>query len=356
MKLSPFNEYLGTRIENIGQGEAVACIDLQPHHRNRRGVAHGGVVSALLDSALGAAVISAIPKEWWCATISISIQFVAGGRGDRLTATGRFQRRGVRVAFASGEVRDDRGHLVATAEGSWHLWPHKPGTKRFSTLSPYVVMRGTGERIHVGKILAVGRNYAAHIAEMGGDEGAPPVIFFKPATSIVHDGGAVVLPADVGEVHHELELVVVIGRRAKRVDPSTALDHVLGYAAGLDMTLRDVQAEAKEKGGPWAIAKGFDSSAPVSLVAPAAEVGDGSGLTLNLYVNGECRQTGSTDRMIRPVSDLVALASRYVTLEPGDLLFTGTPEGVGPVRAGDVLRAEIDNVGAVGVRVVEEKA
>ena len=129
-------------------------------------MAHGGVICSLLDSALGAAVISSMPEEWWCATTSLQIQCIAGAGEGRLTAAGRVVRRGRRVAFARGEVLDERGKVVATAEGAWHLWPHHPGLER-AVEGAFVTLRGSGERLAVGKILAVGRNYAAHVAETG---------------------------------------------------------------------------------------------------------------------------------------------------------------------------------------------
>lgn len=353
--LPPFQEYLGVTLDRREDGEIDAVLELGAHHRNRRGVVHGGVITALLDTALGAAVASAIPKEWWCATISLSVQFLQGGQGSRLVATGRVRRRGVQVAFAGGEVRDDSGRLVATAEGSWHLWPHRPTPSGAPRAPHYVVMRGSGERLEVGKILAVGRNYSEHIAEMGHDpNAAPPVLFVKPSTALVHDGGDVRIPRGLGSVHHEVELVVVIGKPGRAIPVETALEHVAGYAVGLDMTLRDLQAEAKKSGGPWASAKGFDTSAPVSLVAPRDEVGDGSGLALTLAVNGRIRQQDTTSRMIHGVPQLLAMASRLFTLERGDLLFTGTPSGVGPVAAGDRLIAELERVGRLEVGVVLE--
>jgi acylpyruvate hydrolase len=345
-----FTTYLGMQVEPGEPGLATARLVLGPQHRNSRGVVHGGVVSALLDTALGSAVVNAIPKEWWCATTSLSVQYVDGATEGELVATGRVMRRGAKVAFAEGEVRGADGRLIATAQGSWYLWHHRPGEKRAAT-GPYVVVRGTGERLRVGKILAVGRNYAEHIAEMGGAKGSPPVLFMKPATAIVQDGGKVLVPPGEGDVHHEVELVVVIGKPGRAITEARALDHVLGYAVGLDMTLRDVQARAKEKGEPWAVAKGFDTSAPVSLVAPRAEVGDGAGLAIALKVNGATRQSATTSQMIHPVASLVALASRLITLEPGDLIFTGTPSGVGAVKPGDELEASLEKVGTLKVSV-----
>lgn len=384
MNIPPFNTYLGVRVERMERGEALALLELGPHHLNSRGVVHGGVLSSLLDTALGAAVISAIPKEWWCATTSLSVQFLEGARTGLLTASGRLERRGRRVAFAAGEIRDGTGRLVALAQGSWHLWPGKPEIAERGS-EAFVVVRGSGERLRVGKILAVGRNYADHIAEMGGAAAtavAPgsavrggagadasvsgavgkagpgsspdvsrPVLFLKPSSAIVHDGGAVRIPPGLGEVHHEVELVVVIGKEGRAIPEQKAMEHILGYAVGLDMTLRDLQSEAKRRGEPWSISKGFDTSAPISLVAPREEVGDGSGLAISLEVNGEPRQSASTSQMIHPVGALVARASVLMTLVRGDLLFTGTPAGVGPVSPGDILTARIESVGALTVRV-----
>ena len=351
MNVPPFNSYLGVQIERLEKGEAVATLRLAAHHLNARGVVHGGVISSLLDTALGGAVISAIPREWWCATASLSVQYLEGAGDGLLKATGRVIRKGRRVAFAGGEVVDESGRTVAAAQGSWHLWPHHPGRPERAARAPYIVRKRTGERLRVGKILAVGRNYADHIVEMGNRPDLPPVVFMKPATAIIHDGGEVRIPAGAGEVHHEVELVVVIGKSGRAIHENEAMSHVLGYAVGLDMTLREVQAEAKRKGEPWALAKGFDTSAPVSAVAPREEVGDGSGLELTLEVNGELRQAGNTSQMLHPVPALIAVASRWVTLERGDLLFTGTPAGVGPVETGDVLEAALEKVGTLRVTV-----
>jgi 2-keto-4-pentenoate hydratase/2-oxohepta-3-ene-1,7-dioic acid hydratase in catechol pathway len=208
----------------------------------------------------------------------------------------------------------------------------------------------------VGKIVAVGRNYAEHVREMGNAPSAPPVLFLKPPSALVQDGGTLVIPADAGEVHHEVELVVVLGKAGKNVPAERALDHVLGYGVGLDMTLRDVQAAAKSKGEPWAIAKGFDTSAAISAVALRERVGDGSGLDLALEINGEPRQRANTSAMLRGVPELIAYASRWMRLDRGDLLFTGTPAGVGPVRPGDRLEARIESIGSLRVNAVAETA
>jgi len=350
MQAPPFNDYLGTRLVSAEEGHAEMAIELEPHHLNLRGVAHGGVVTALLDSALGAAVISAIPEHWWCATTSLSTQFIDGSGEGCLIATGQVTRLGNKVAFATGEVRDSRDRLVATAHGSWHLWPRRPGTPRPADVGS-VRVRGTGETLRVGKILAVGRNYAEHVKEMGATEGEPPVVFLKPSTALVPGGGPVPIPTDAGEVHHEVELVAVIGKPGKAVPRESALEHVLGFAVGLDLTLRDVQSEAKQRRAPWSIAKGFDGSAPVSEVALRNDVGDGAGLEISLDVNGERRQSGNTSLMLLGVAELVSHVSRWMTLERGDLLFTGTPAGVGPVVPGDKLEARLERVGNLEIEI-----
>jgi uncharacterized protein (TIGR00369 family) len=350
MPAPPFNQYLGIDVVRMENGMAEAAIELAPHHTNSRGVAHGGVVSSLLDSAMGAAVISAIPKEWWCATTGLSIQFVAGARAGRLRAEGSVTRRGRSVAFVRGEARDAEGRLVATAQGTWHLWPHKPELKRPPDPA-FIVLAGSGERIRVGKILAVGRNYAEHNAEMGNAPSVPPVLFLKPPSALVHDGGTVVLPSGLGQVHHEVELVVAIGRRGRAIAEADAFDHVLGYAVGLDLTLRDLQSEAKKKGEPWDLAKGFDGSAPVSAVVPRERAGDPQGFALTLDVNGRRRQDGSTRQMLHGVASLVAYASRWITLERGDLLFTGTPSGVGPLAGGDEVVARLSDLATLRVTI-----
>jgi len=220
----------------------------------------------------------------------------------------------------------------------------------------HVVLRESGERVPVGKIVGVGRNYAAHVAEMNAPRTGKPLLFLKPSTALVPDGGEVLLPHGAGAVHHEVELVVVIGKRGKAIPVDAALDHVLGYAVGLDMTLRDLQSEAKSRGEPWCVAKGFDGSAPVSPVVTRDAVGDGSGLEIELDLNGERRQEGNTSRMLYGVAELIAFASRWFTLEPGDLVFTGTPAGVGPVEPGDRLEARIQKVGTLTVTARAEPA
>ncbi len=211
----------------------------------------------------------------------------------------------------------------------------------------------TGEQMRVGKILCLGRNYADHAREMGSAvPTVEPVVFLKPATAIIADGGAVVIPTWLSqEVHHEVELVVAIGIGGREIPVERALDHVLGYAVGLDMTLRDVQSKAKSAGEPWSVAKGWDTSAPLSTVTPRDQISDVQALEITLEVNGQRRQSSNTGDMIFPVADTIAYLSRIFTLEPGDLIYTGTPAGVGPVRPGDELVASVPGVGRLHVRV-----
>jgi acylpyruvate hydrolase len=210
-----------------------------------------------------------------------------------------------------------------------------------------------GERDHiaVGKILCLGRNYPEHAKEMKAETPTTPVVFLKPSTALLDDGGIVLIPPFSSELHHEVEMVVAIGRPGKNIPRASALDHVAGYAVGLDMTLRDVQSEAKKKGLPWSVAKGFDTSAPVSEFVRPSKVRDPHNLAITLRVNGELRQSSSTKNMIFTVTDIIAYLSTVFTLEAGDLIFTGTPEGVGPARPGDSLTAELESVGSLTVGV-----
>ena len=214
----------------------------------------------------------------------------------------------------------------------------------------------SGETVRPGKLLCIGRNYAAHVREMGdvADLPAEPVVFLKPSTALVGTGGTVVLPRQSQDVHHEVELVAVIGTRGRHVAEAAALGHVAAYALGLDLTARDLQAQAKANKGPWSVAKGFDTFAPLGPLTPASAVPDPQALTIELKVNGETRQHGTTDHMIFPVAHLVAYLSGVFTLEPGDLVFTGTPEGVGPVRAGDRLEATGTGLAPLVVSAVAE--
>jgi len=205
--------------------------------------------------------------------------------------------------------------------------------------------------VHVGKLLCIGRNYADHAAEMSSDVPDEPMVFLKPASALVRTGGTVQLPPQSHEVHHEVEFVAVIGKQGKNIPEDEALDHVAAYAVGLDMTARDLQAKAKERRHPWSVAKGFDTFAPLGPLTPASEIKNPQDLTLRLSVNGDVRQEASTERLIFAVRNLVQYCSQIFTLTPGDLLYTGTPSGVGPVEDGDELQATATGIDPLRVSV-----
>jgi 5-carboxymethyl-2-hydroxymuconate isomerase len=204
-----------------------------------------------------------------------------------------------------------------------------------------VILRGTDIFYTVGKIICLGQNYAEHAKEMKFEVPASPVFFFKPPSAIIHNSGQVVLPEISNEVHHEVEMTVLIGEKGSNIHRSAALKHVAGYGIGLDMTMRDIQNEAKKKGLPWALAKGFDTSAPLSEFIPSELVGDPSSLHVQLFINGKLRQSSDTSKFVFPVDKVIAYISQFITFEPGDIIFTGTPEGVSRVEHGDRLEASL---------------
>ena len=177
------------------------------------------------------------------------------------------------------------------------------------------------------------------------------MIFCKPQSSLLEDGGTIILPDFAQECHHELELAVLIGKNGKKISAENALAHVAGYAVALDLTLRDLQTQLKEKGLPWDIAKGFDTSCPLSDFVPAAQVTNPNNLGLQLKVNGEIRQLGNTAQMMRSIEQIIAEISIYFTLEPGDIILTGTPAGVAKLNSGDILEGTIEQVGTLKVSV-----
>lgn len=203
----------------------------------------------------------------------------------------------------------------------------------------------------IGKILGIGRNYAEHADEMARDVPNEPMVFLKPASAVVRSGESVILPPQSQNVHHEVELVAVIGEKGRDIPENNALDHVGAYALGLDMTARDLQTKAKEQRHPWSVAKGLDTFAPLGPFTAAASIPDPQNLRLRLTVNGEVRQEASTEKMMFSVAELVSYCSQIFTLTPGDLLYTGTPSGVGPVQDGDVLEAAATNCASLSVTV-----
>jgi fumarylpyruvate hydrolase len=211
---------------------------------------------------------------------------------------------------------------------------------------------GSDALFPVNRIFCIGRNYAAHAVEMGHDpDKEPPFFFLKSADALV-TGGEFPYPPKTADVHHEIELVVALGRGGRDIAVADAPDHVWGYAVGLDMTRRDLQAEAKKLARPWELAKSFEGSAPCGPLAPAARIGHPSAGAITLDVNGERRQEGDLNQMIWKVPEVIAVLSEYFELRPGDLIMTGTPSGVGAVERGDLLHGRIEGVGTLAVRVV----
>lgn len=210
---------------------------------------------------------------------------------------------------------------------------------------------GTNQQLTIGKIVCMARNYAEHARELGNETPVAPVLFMKPASSLISDGESVRIPSYSQECHYEVELAVLIGTKASKVNAATAMSHVAGYGVAIDMTLRDVQNGLKAKGLPWDIAKGFDTACPLSDFAPAATVNDPHDLNLKLAINGEARQDATSADMIHRIPEIIAYASTIFTLNPGDVILTGTPAGAGQVRVGDVMTAEIVSVGRLTIPV-----
>lgn len=209
-----------------------------------------------------------------------------------------------------------------------------------------------GDPFPVRRIFCVGRNYAAHAREMGHDpDREPPFFFTKPADALVMDGATMPYPLATKDLHHEIELVVAIGTGGTNIAEDKALDHVYGYAVGLDMTRRDLQAEAKKMGRPWDMAKGFDHSAPIAPIHPAAKVGHLSKGEIALEVNGAVRQKADLADLIWSVPETIAYLSGLVELAPGDLIYSGTPEGVAAVVKGDRMVGRIAGLGTLTITV-----
>lgn len=200
-----------------------------------------------------------------------------------------------------------------------------------------------GLNIPVHSIFCIGRNYRNHVKEMGSELTTEPMVFLKPLSSIAYGGNTIQLPEQSNEVHHEVELVVAIGKSGKNISKKEALDFVAGFGIGVDFTARDIQKTAKQKGTPWSVAKGFDGFAPISRFLPTPSLEVLSSLEIMISVNNEVRQKGSVSDMIFDIPTLVSYLSTIFTLEEGDLIFTGTPEGVSAVQPGDKVIAGFTN-------------
>ncbi|HEX8786793.1 MAG TPA: fumarylacetoacetate hydrolase family protein [Telluria sp.] len=211
--------------------------------------------------------------------------------------------------------------------------------------TPALAIADSDQVFPLRRVFCVGRNYAAHAREMGADpDREPPFFFTKPADAVVPASGTVPYPPATNDLHHEVELVVALKAGGANIDPKHALDLVWGYAVGVDLTRRDLQDVAKKASRPWDLSKGFDASGPCSPLQPLACTGHPEEGRVWLEVNGEVKQDGNLNELIWPVPDVIAYLSRFVTLAPGDLIFTGTPSGVGALQPGDHVRGGVEGV------------
>lgn len=206
--------------------------------------------------------------------------------------------------------------------------------------------------VPVHRIYCVGRNYAEHAVELGNNPKDPPFFFTKPGDCIVPSGATIPYPPATQDLHHEAELVVVIGTPGTQIKSEQALDHVWGYAAGNDLTRRDLQSQAKAARRPWDMAKGFDNSAVIGVVAPVSQIGHPKAGRISCHVDDTLAQDGDISQMIWPVADVVSYLSHLVALEPGDLIMTGTPAGVGPIAAGQTCTVHLDGIGEARVTLI----
>lgn len=195
----------------------------------------------------------------------------------------------------------------------------------------------------ISSIFCIGRNYQKHAEELGNTVTDQPMVFLKPVSSVIGGDDFIILPHQSKEVHHEVELVIAIGKNGKNISEEKSLEYIAGYGLGIDVTARDMQQQAKEKGHPWSVAKGFDTFAPISNFLPVDNETNFSAMDISLTVNGEERQQGNTTNMIFTVPKLIAYLSTVFTLHPGDLIFTGTPAGVSSIKSGDVIRTSLNN-------------
>jgi len=214
-----------------------------------------------------------------------------------------------------------------------------------------ITIKNSNQKITVGKIVCVGRNYAEHAKELGNEVPEKPVVFLKPNSSLIFSGDKIVYPTFSNDMHHEVELVLLLGETIKNAEIETSENAITAYAVGLDMTLRDIQNKLKEKGHPWTIAKGFDTSAVVSDFISKKDYALTLEEQISLSVNGDIKQNEILNKMIFPPAEIVEYLSSLMTLEKGDIIFTGTPKGVGKVKKGDNIFAEISDVAELNCKV-----
>ena len=209
-------------------------------------------------------------------------------------------------------------------------------------------------RVRIGKIICLARTYKEHAREMNTVVTEDPLLFLKPASSIIFNHETIIIPKRSQCLHHEVELGVILGKKGKNIKEEDAMQYVLGYLVALDITARDIQTVAKKNGWPWTIAKGFDTFAPISDAVLKEKVPDPRHLTLTLNINGTTKQNANTDQMIYSIERIISFISEVMTIEPGDLILTGTPEGVGEIKEGDLLEAHLDKLCSLTVDVACE--
>jgi len=211
-------------------------------------------------------------------------------------------------------------------------------------MTNYKIKNNKNMNVKIGKLVCLARTYKKHAEEMNSELPKEPLLFLKPNSSVIFNGETIKIPKMSKCIHHEVELGVVIGKKCKNISKKDAMDHVLGYLVALDITARDIQSELKKKGWPWGIAKGFDTFAPISDVVLKKDVPNPQNLDIFLKVNNEIKQSSNTNNMIFSIEEIIQYISKIMTLEKGDLIMTGTPEGVGEIKKGDVIKAELKDL------------
>ncbi|MCK5031234.1 MAG: fumarylacetoacetate hydrolase family protein [Thermoplasmatales archaeon] len=211
-------------------------------------------------------------------------------------------------------------------------------------MTNYILKDDNRKNVPIGKLICLARTYKKHAEEMHTDVTDDPLLFLKPASSVIFNGESIIIPSMSQCLHHEVELGIVIGKKCKNVLQQDALDYVLGYLIALDITARDIQTAAKKNGWPWSIAKGFDTFAPISEVVLKEDLPNPNNIDISLKINGEIRQSSNTNHMVYSVERIIEFISEIMTLEKGDLIMTGTPEGVGEIATDDILEAELGDI------------
>ena len=216
----------------------------------------------------------------------------------------------------------------------------------------YIFKEEQLENVKIGKIVCLARTYKKHAEEMNSHISKEPILFLKPSSSVIFNGDSIIIPSESNLLHHEVELGIVIGRKCKKIKKDQAKKYILGYLLCLDITARDIQLKAKKNGLPWTISKGFDTFAPISDLILKNDVNNPNNLDLLLKINGEIKQKSNTKNMIFSVEEIIEFISNIMTLEKGDLIMTGTPEGVGVISEGDTIEAHLDNICSLETNVI----